>query len=917
MSSSRSELGLKLWSPGRPAQPTDEPDHDICFVHGLNGRRDTTWQARNENQPWPATLLPRKFPSARLFTFGYDATVVPAGPASTGTIASTATDLLRSLINERRATETLHRPIIFVGHSLGGIICKKAITLSRNSAEHDLNTVADSTLGIVFMGTPHQGSGFADFSSPFVSVLNMLWQTGRYTQWLKRGNGTIKEVDEDFRTAVNRSEHGIAIFSFYEGKPLRGTRHLVVPEHSAIFSGCPSQILNTDHRKMVQFRTLEDDGFKKFCGALDGFWTHVRRHHLCPIHLPAQNATAPTPALQGVAISPAPQDAAESALMPQATVKPATSRHVLYFEKNDDFVGRDDVIETLRTLLIDQSRRTVALYGLGGVGKTQVANALAYLVKENKPAYSVFWVPGISVAAFEEAYATIARKLGIEATKDEDVKQLVCNHLSDEVTNPWLLIVDNADDPGLYSDTAVREPGDKTVAHSLYHYLPKSDVGCTLITTRTQSLAFSLAPKQVHLGAFDLSHARDLAERLLSEKWSTLSSDGDGASCINELLKELEYLPLAITQAMAFMKVSNTPAREYLRHLRATDGSRVDLLDKEIPDASRYKEATSAVASTWLISFDHLSLINPDAVALLEFLSQVEPKAVPLIMLPESGSKAKTDAAVYDLVAYSFVSRQGHMLDMHRLVHTAAWSWVSKSGRADEVRRDAVQHMGHIFRTDDYDEHDTWRVYLPHVIHMLCPASTIKTPASVTEFDICYWVGRCLDTEGRTQDSLLYYKVCSRWACDHLSFDDPSRLASEHGLAKAYQANGQIQEAVNRLKHVVHIRKKLPEDHPSRLASEHELARAYQDNGQIQEAVNLLEHVVHIKKKLAEDHPSRLVSEGTLASTLWVAGRRIEARRLMRHVVSKSQESMPNHPYHQQREAWLAYMEGEDLTNSV
>ena len=82
-------------------------------------------------------------------------------------------------------------------------------------------------------------------------------------------------------------------------------------------------------------------------------------------------------------------------------------------------------------------------------------------------------------------------------------------------------------------------------------------------------------------------------------------------------------------------------------------------------------------------------------------------------------------------------------------------------------------------------------------------------------------------------------------------------MASQHQLAVAYQANRQIQKAVQLLEHVVKIwETRTSEDHPSRLASQHELARAYQANGQIQKAVQLLEHVVKIKETtLSEDHP--------------------------------------------------------------
>src|SRR5204863_424631 len=100
-----------------------------------------------------------------------------------------------------------------------------------------------------------------------------------------------------------------------------------------------------------------------------------------------------------------------------------------------------------------------------------------------------------------------------------------------------------------------------------------------------------------------------------------------------------------------------------------------------------------------------------------------------------------------------------------------------------------------------------------------------------------------------------------------LAEDHPSQLVSQHELAMAYHANGQVKEAVQLLEHVVKIKKTvLAEDHPDQLASQNELARAYQANGQIKEAVQLLEHVVKIEKTtLAEDHPNRLASQHALA----------------------------------------------------
>jgi tetratricopeptide (TPR) repeat protein len=77
---------------------------------------------------------------------------------------------------------------------------------------------------------------------------------------------------------------------------------------------------------------------------------------------------------------------------------------------------------------------------------------------------------------------------------------------------------------------------------------------------------------------------------------------------------------------------------------------------------------------------------------------------------------------------------------------------------------------------------------------------------------------------------------------DSLAHDHPYLLASQHELARAYQTNGQVEQAVTLLQHVVKVRGDvLAEDHPDRLASQHELAGAYRANGQIEQADELLE----------------------------------------------------------------------------
>jgi len=158
------------------------------------------------------------------------------------------------------------------------------------------------------------------------------------------------------------------------------------------------------------------------------------------------------------------------------------------------------------------------------------------------------------------------------------------------------------------------------------------------------------------------------------------------------------------------------------------------------------------------------------------------------------------------------------------------------------------------------------------------------------------FTGRVLEQQGKYGTAVQIYKAVTKRQSLALTDDHPDRLASQHALAGAYEANGQVEEAIQLLEHVVQVREKLTDDHPSRLASQHALALAYEANGQIEEAVQLLEHVVQVKEKLADNHPSRLVSQHALADAYRVNGQIEEAVQLLEHVVQVKEKLTDNHP---------------------
>jgi hypothetical protein len=140
------------------------------------------------------------------------------------------------------------------------------------------------------------------------------------------------------------------------------------------------------------------------------------------------------------------------------------------FPENKRFVGREDVLASLRGAVFDDgSPQTVAVVGLGGIGKTQVVLQMAYYAK-TKPNWSVFWLPTLSMASFEDACTQMAEELSLPRTGQEDAKELVRGYLESSASGRWLLIVDNADD----SDILLGKEGVRVV----YVHLPRNLMKC-------------------------------------------------------------------------------------------------------------------------------------------------------------------------------------------------------------------------------------------------------------------------------------------------------------------------------------------------------------------------------------------------------------------------------------------------------
>ncbi|KAK4451580.1 hypothetical protein QBC34DRAFT_400149 [Podospora aff. communis PSN243] len=249
------KLGLRAFY-----DPPDA-DVDIVFLHGITGHRETTWAAPG-SRPWPEKLLPEKVPRARILSFGYDAGVIGWRSRLSGNrIGDHAKNLLITLAAYREADYTNERPIIFVCHSLGGLVCQDALLSSKTNPERHLQQILRCTRGILFLGTPHSGTGLAVVGQRLSRLAGLVSGTNpRLVEVLRRDSEVLARIQDEFHSLLRSKGDQIKITCAYEEVPIQGIGE-VVPKHSAILRGYPAIGIHADHRGIARFDTMADPGF--------------------------------------------------------------------------------------------------------------------------------------------------------------------------------------------------------------------------------------------------------------------------------------------------------------------------------------------------------------------------------------------------------------------------------------------------------------------------------------------------------------------------------------------------------------------------------------------------------------------------------------------------------------------------------
>ncbi|RYP49164.1 hypothetical protein DL769_011115 [Monosporascus sp. CRB-8-3] len=289
--------------------------------------------------------------------------------------------------------------------------------------------------------------------------------------------------------------------------------------------------------------------------------------------------------------------------------------------RNEDVVNRTHIFTRLDALLPPTSEyQSAALYGLGGSGKTQVALEYAYRRCRDDPACSVFWVHADNETTFAQDYKAIAQTLGLNKLNGEKLLTAVCKRI--ESRSSWLLVLDNADDLALFgvgrtshntSHGQVEEPT------SLYNYVPRCATGTVLWTSRDERIVGTLvSPRRgIQVGQMDPGEAKALLETSRNEK--VVSEEVVDAE---KLLEELQWLPLAISQAGAYLRRTSTPIGEYLLKL-AEGKERWRVLETTEFDRHRRRGVPNSVLETWSISIERIRLDNEMTYRIMHIIAKL------------------------------------------------------------------------------------------------------------------------------------------------------------------------------------------------------------------------------------------------------------------------------------------------------
>lgn len=342
------------------------------------------------------------------------------------------------------------------------------------------------------------------------------------------------------------------------------------------------------------------------------------------------------------------------------------------FERDTMYLDRPNISREISHIL--QDNRLVALAGTGGVGKSQIAIEYFYRFREQHPSGHVFWIHFSTLERAVSGWSQMARKIEIPSfdRPEADILHLVKDYVSDEAHGPWLLVLDNADDGDVFFKSQICTSKSSTT-RVMSSCLPLSKGGITLLITRNRSVGEKMASRKA-----TLSLHTDISRRSVITSFKITRNDWDEANA-SKLVTELDCIPLAVTQAAAFISQNSMPISDHLASLQADSEETMALLGEEIYDVRRDQDIQAPILRTWKLSFDLIEKQKPRAIEVLGVMSVLDRQGVPKNLLERSGESVVQFILAFGTLQSSLMikpEKNGAAFGMHRLVQASIQAWL-------------------------------------------------------------------------------------------------------------------------------------------------------------------------------------------------------------------------------------------------
>jgi tetratricopeptide (TPR) repeat protein len=522
----------------------------------------------------------------------------------------------------------------------------------------------------------------------------------------------------------------------------------------------------------------------------------------------------------------------------------------------------------------------------------------------------VFWVHASSLARFEEGYRRIANAVKLpDCDKPEaNILQLIHNWLCDETNGHWAMIIDNADDPsvlfGQPDRTKSSECNDSTQASScLADFLPQSPNGSILITSRNRDVAHRLTGSSSNIIKVEPMDQSDALALLHKKLQGDLSTD-DAV----ELLQTLDYMPLAITQAAAYIsqRAPRITISRYLDNLHRSDNDRATLLKKDVGDVRRDGSASNSIIATWQISFEHIRKERPAAARLLSLMSLFDRQGIPDSLLYnhyQEGDDIEADFEedIYTLASYSLVGTnvEGKEFEMHRLVQFSTKKWLELRDELERWKEIYITIMEEAFPVGQHENWATCQRLFPH-------AEIVLTYRPANDAYLAQWALILFNAAWYADDKGNYNMAeeMNRQALEGYKkargVEHSDTLASMANLASVLRNQGKYEEAgVMNRRALDGYEKVLGKEHPDTLMSVEIVASVLRDRGKYEEAEAMNRRALDGSEKvLGKEHPDTLASLSSLALVLRYQGKYEEAEAMNRRALDGRERILgKEHPH--------------------